>query len=192
MSNLRRHERVHTRDGPYECKQCGRCFSVAGSLKSHERVHTGEKPYECKQCGKCFSEVGNMRRHERVHTGEKPYECKHCGKCFSEAEHLRRHQRVHLNAKLSKLPGYKCKRTSSQIADNRSLNPSRSNNFPSQVSLHRNSSLIYPSARESKFKSKQVIIAKYSCWICQEEMCSEALLLQHYEDHMKDVCEETS
>jgi len=26
---------------------------------------------------------------------------------------------------------------------------------------------------------------KHICWICQEEMSSEALLLEHYENHMK-------
>ena len=34
---------------------------------------------------------------------------------------------------------------------------------------------------------ESVIIEKHSCWICQEEMSSEALLLQHYEHHMTYV-----
>ena len=37
---------------------------------------------------------------------------------------------------------------------------------------------------------QSVIIEKHSCWICQEEMSSEALLLQHYENHMTYVCED--
>ena len=32
-----------------------------------------------------------------------------------------------------------------------------------------------------------LIIEKHSCWICQEEMSSEAVLLQHYEHHMTYV-----
>ena len=37
-----------------------------------------------------------------------------------------------------------------------------------------------------------VIFENYSCWICQEEISSEALLLQHYENHMISVCEDDS
>ena len=34
------------------------------------------------------------------------------------------------------------------------------------------------------------IIEKHSCWVCQEEMNSEVLLLQHYESHMRHVVED--
>ena len=34
------------------------------------------------------------------------------------------------------------------------------------------------------------IIERHSCWICQEEMSSESLLLQHYENHMRHVADD--
>ena len=37
---------------------------------------------------------------------------------------------------------------------------------------------------------QSVIFEKHSCWICQEEMSSEALLLQHYENHMRNIGED--
>lgn len=37
-------------------------------IKRDNRVHAGEKPYECKKCGKSLSRAEHLQRHAKVHT----------------------------------------------------------------------------------------------------------------------------
>ena len=120
--------------------------------------------HKCKRCGKCFTGTGNLRRHKRVHNGEKPYECKRCGKCFRDAGNLRRHARVHSGEK-----PYECKRCGKRF---------------SRAGILRRPGRVHTCGYGSEGLGS-VMTAKHICWICEEEVDSEALLLQHYEHHMK-------
>ncbi|KAG1662423.1 PR domain zinc finger protein 14 [Nymphon striatum] len=37
---------TNTKEDPYECDVCNKCFSESGSLTKHMRTHTNEKPYK--------------------------------------------------------------------------------------------------------------------------------------------------
>ena len=45
------------------CKYCAKEFISAGELRRHERVHTGEKPFQCKLCPYKSTQLGNLNRH---------------------------------------------------------------------------------------------------------------------------------
>ncbi|XP_062978591.1 zinc finger protein ZFP2-like isoform X1 [Elgaria multicarinata webbii] len=101
---LKNHQHLHTGEKRHECPECGKRFSSKEVLTRHQTVHTGEKPHKCSQCGKCFSQRGGLQRHQRIHTAEKPFKCPQCGKCFSRKEPMQKHQRIHTGEKPYECP----------------------------------------------------------------------------------------
>ncbi|KAL3488065.1 hypothetical protein BJX62DRAFT_240430 [Aspergillus germanicus] len=49
----------------HRCAHCGREFVRAEHLVRHERIHTKEKPFQCKLCNHSFSRTDLLRRHEK-------------------------------------------------------------------------------------------------------------------------------
>ncbi|XP_044512633.1 zinc finger protein 383-like [Gracilinanus agilis] len=97
--DLTENNRIHFREKPHECSECGKVFHQSSELIQHQKIHTGEKPYKCVECGKFFLRRRNLILHQKVHTGEKPYECKECGRFFRQRTHLTSHHRRHTGEK---------------------------------------------------------------------------------------------
>ncbi|XP_077148158.1 uncharacterized protein LOC143808880 isoform X7 [Ranitomeya variabilis] len=93
--HLVKYRRRHTREKPFSCAECKKCFSGKYHLTRHQRIHTGEKLYSCSECGKCFINKSNLVLHEKRHKSDMPYICSRCGKCFSQKSKLLKHERNH-------------------------------------------------------------------------------------------------
>ena len=49
------------------CCYCEKSFNTPSKLKRHERIHTGDKPYQCSHCDKAFTQAGTLKLHLRMH-----------------------------------------------------------------------------------------------------------------------------
>ncbi|KAJ8025400.1 hypothetical protein HOLleu_32946 [Holothuria leucospilota] len=96
---LKSHEITHSMERPFQCEECGALFKRKNDLRSHRRVHSTEKPHQCQLCMSCFKTVGDLKTHMQIHNSNKPHRCGQCGKEFKRKGHLNRHIKTHTNEK---------------------------------------------------------------------------------------------
>ena len=152
---------------PYECKYCNKSFCSSLVCKWHELVHvsTAVKSCLCKFCDTCmcFNQSASCKWHDHAQNGVKPYQCKYCIEFFNcSSNYFERQELVHTGLKNDqcKYNGEKCF----------TCNWSPSCKIRDQI--------------DNEVKSSKEVVNNLICWICQEELSSQELLLDHYDKHM--------
>ncbi|XP_060536211.1 zinc finger protein 62 homolog [Cylas formicarius] len=86
--------KVHTRERPFKCNVCNKCFLTGSVYYQHRLIHTNDRRYGCDICKKRFFRADALNNHRRIHTDERPYPCNVCGREFRQKGDRNKHART--------------------------------------------------------------------------------------------------
>lgn len=99
--SLKTHKRrVHQKDYPHKCDECGKGFMSRYELEDHRTCHLGTKSFVCEICGSAYSQKSYLLYHKRVIHGQqnrppREHKCPSCDKTFASEYCLRNHVGLH-------------------------------------------------------------------------------------------------
>lgn len=80
---------------PFQCMECGKCFSTKSWLQVHTQLHQPERNHQCEMCGKRFKVAVYLRKHIiKVHQ-EPQYQCRWCPETFKDGWYRGKHEESH-------------------------------------------------------------------------------------------------